>query len=45
LQKEDTLTLKLGVQLLTSKDAKGLALGKNKEVSKFRVLKTQKFTF
>jgi len=45
LQKGDALTLTLGVQLLTSKGAKGLSLEKNKEISKFKNLKTQKFTF
>ncbi len=45
LQKGDTLTLTLGVQLLTPKGAKELGLENDKEVSKFRILKTQKFKF
>jgi hypothetical protein len=45
LQAGDILTLTLGVQLLTDKGAKALGLEANKEVRKFRVLKTQKFKF
>ncbi|RLA69595.1 MAG: hypothetical protein DRG09_05405 [Epsilonproteobacteria bacterium] len=45
LQKGDILTLTLGVQLLTKKGAKALGLEKNEEVSRFRILKTQKFKF
>lgn len=45
LQKGDILTLTLGVQLLTAKGAKVLGLENNKEVSKFRILKSQKFRF
>jgi len=45
LQKGDILILSLGVQLLTDKGAKDLDLQDNKEVTKFRLLKTQKFNF
>ncbi len=45
LQKGDTLTLTLGVQLLTPKGANALGLEGNKEVHRFRVLKTRKFRF
>ena len=45
LLKGDTLILSIGVQLLTQKGAKQLDLQDNKEVTKFRVLKTQKFKF
>ncbi len=41
----DTLVLTVGVQLLTEKGAKALDLQENKEVTKFRVLKIQKFNF
>ena len=45
LQAGDVLTLTLGVLLLTDKGAKALGLGENKEVSKFRILKTEKIQF
>jgi len=45
LKDGDTLILSLGVQLLTNKGAKELGLIDNKEVTKFRALKTQKFKF
>ncbi len=45
LQKDDTLVLTLGLRLLTSKGAQELGLSDNKEVSKFRVLKTKKFLY
>ena len=45
LQAGDILTLTLGVQLLTDKGAKELGLEDNKEVSKFRILKTEKLNF
>ena len=45
LQAGDVLTLTLGVQLLTEKGAKALGLEENKEVSKFRILKTEKIQF
>jgi hypothetical protein len=45
LLKGDVLVLTVGVQLLTDKGAKALDLQNNKEVTKFRVLKTQKFKF
>ena len=45
LQAGDVLTLTLGVQLLTDKGAKSLGLEDNKEVSKFRILKTEKLKF
>jgi len=45
LQKGDTLVLTLGVRLLTAKGAEALGLENNKEVRKFRVLKTEKFNY
>jgi len=45
LQKGDVLTLTLGMQLLTPKGAKALGLENNKEVNRFRILKTRKFRF
>ena len=45
LKKGDTLTLILGVQLLTEKGAKALGLENNEEVKKFRVMKTERFKF
>lgn len=45
LQNGDILELSIGVQLLTPKGAKELNLQDNKEVTKFRVLKTQQFNF
>ena len=45
LQKGDTLTLTLGVQLLTEKGAKALGLENNEEVKKFRIMKSEKIKF
>jgi len=45
LLKGDILILTVGVQLLTDKGAIALDLQDNKEVTKFRTLKTQKFNF
>ena len=45
LKMGDTLTIRIGVRLLTPKGAKELGLEKNKEVTKFRVLKSKKFNF
>ena len=45
LQKGDTLVLTLGVRLLTPKGAQALGLEDNKEVTKFRILKTEKLLF
>ncbi len=45
LQKGDTLTLTLGVQLLTEKGAKALGLEDNEEVKKFRIMKSEKIKF
>ena len=45
LQKGDTLVLTLGVRLLSAKGAQALGLEDNKEVRKFRVLKTEKFNY
>ena len=45
LQKGDTLVLTLGVRLLSAKGAEALGLDNNKEVQKFRVLKTEKLHY
>ena len=45
IQPGDTLTLTLGVKLITAKGVKALALEKNKEMRKLRVLKVEKFLF
>ena len=45
LQKGDLLVLTIGVRLLTAEGAKALELQDNREVTKFRVLKTEKFNF
>jgi len=45
LRKGDTLKLTLGVQRISQKGLNKLGLEKNKELTKFRVLKTQKFNF
>jgi len=45
LQKGDTLILTLGIRFLNKEGAKALGLENNEEVSKIRVLKTEKFIF
>ena len=45
LQKGDTLTLTLGVKLITQKGAEALAIEKNPEMRRLRVLKVEKFAF
>lgn len=45
LQKGDKLTLTLGVQRISKDGAKKLGLEDNKELTKFRVLKSEQFSF
>ena len=45
LQKGDTLTLTLGVKLVTLQGAKALDLQKYSEIRKLHILKTEKFQF
>lgn len=45
LKKGDKLTLTLGVQRITEEGAKKLGLEANKEFTKFRILKSEKFDF
>jgi hypothetical protein len=43
LQERDTLSVTIGLRLLTPKASKELGLQENKEVNRFRVLKREKF--
>jgi hypothetical protein len=45
LRQGDIVTLTLGVQRISNEGAKSLGIEKNRELTKFRVLKTQKFNF
>ncbi len=45
LQKNDKLVLTLGVQRISKEGAKKLGLDANQELTKFRVLKSEKFNF
>jgi len=45
LKTGDTLSVRIGVRLLTPDGAKELGLENNREVNKFRVLKSEKFDF
>lgn len=45
LRQGDNVTLTLGVQRISNEGAKSLGIEKNTELTKFRVLKTQKFNF
>ena len=45
IQQGDRLVLTLGVQRISKDGAQKLGLQENKELVKFRVLKTQKYSF
>lgn len=45
IQQGDTLVLTLGVQRISEKGAKELSLEGNKELTKFRVMKSEKYSF